>query len=333
LVLLNKIDAIKRNVLKICRIPADLPTFVQIEITNICNLDCPMCVRNFIELERRHMPIDGYRQVIDRLQGVKTVTLTGYGEPLMHPQIIEAIQYGKQRGLEMQVTSNGLLLGKTVTAQQLIDSGLDAISFSIESVTEEGGVGHDSLDALERIKEMVLLRSSTGSKTPLITVQSLMMKGKEAQLYQVIHWAAQNGIDRVNIARFDLNTLQDVERPNRHEEDEIFRELGKLRKQYGLRIDCFQDQFFTGWKGAVYRHGKHFMGFDSGCVRLLDFVYVNLAGQVRPCCALVDVPMGNLLERDLKSIWSSHKFNHFRKNFEKTPWCSKCDIFTLRQKG
>jgi MoaA/NifB/PqqE/SkfB family radical SAM enzyme len=331
--LLNKIDAIKRNALKICRVPAALPTFVQIEITNICNLDCPMCVRNFIELERSHMQIERYRQVIDRLQGVKTVTLTGYGEPLLHPDILEAIRYGRQKGLEMQVTSNGLLLGKKVSAQQLVDSGLDAIAFSIESVTEDGGVGHDSLKALERIKELLEVRHASGSKGPLITVQSLMMKGKEEELYQVVHWAAKSGVDRVNIARFDLNTLQDVERPNREEEAVIFKELDKLRKQYGIRIDCFQDQFFTGWKGKLYRYGKHFMGFDSGCVRLLDFLYINLEGIVRPCCALVDVPMGNLLEQDLKSIWGSEKFAKFRMNFEKTPWCSKCDIFTLRQKG
>ncbi len=317
---------------KFLGIPLPYPHFVQIEITNICNLKCKMCIRNFIDLEIKHMDFEVYKKVIDKLSGIKTVTLTGYGEPFTYPHIFEAINYSQKKGIKTQLTSNGLLLNKDDTIRKIIESGLSSISFSLESINEVNEVGHPNLDTLDNIKRFIALKKKLRTKLPTVTLQTLLIKGKENDLYDVIKWSADHGVERINVVRFDLNTLSEVERPTVREEKIIFKKLAELRKKHSLRIDCVQDQFFTGWQGFFYKHGKYLLGLDRNCIRLLDFSYVNVNGHVRPCCALVNHPMGNLLGEELKQIWSNKKYRNFRKTFYNVPWCRKCDAFTLKQK-
>ncbi len=318
---------------KFFNIPTEIPNYAQIEITNICNLDCKMCVRNFIKLGIKHMDFNLFKRIVDKLDGVYTLNLTGYGEPLSHPRIIDAIKYCKMKGFEVQTTTNGLLLVEDRKIINLISSGLDLIAFSVESIKEVNEIAHQNLKALDNIKRLIEIRNELNSPTPTVTLQTLMIKGKEQDLFDVIEWGALNGVDRINVARFDLNTLTDVERPNVDEEKDIFREFARLRKKYNIRIDCIQDQFYDGLKGFLYKHLKHFLENDRNCTRLNDFTYINLEGDVRPCCALVNNRIHNLLESNLREIWNSEKYNNFRKNHFKVPWCSNCDVFTLRQKS
>lgn len=318
---------------KLLLIPEATPRFVQIEITNCCNLNCPMCIRNFVKLPIRHMDFDVFRRVIDRLQGVETVTLAGYGEPLLHPRIHDAIRYCHESGKRVQITTNGLLLDTAERRTALLDSGLDALSFSVESIDKQEEIGHDNHRALENIQEFLVEKTNCGITSPEITIQTLMLHGRNRDLFDVIAWGARHGADRINVVRFDLNSLASVRRPNRAEEKDIFRELNRLRRAHRIRIDCIQDRFFGGFRGLLYKYGKYLMGLDRHCVRLQNFTYVNVDGRVRPCCALVGHELGNLLEEDLQSIWRSHRYNTFRKRHDNIPWCSKCDTFTLQQKG
>jgi len=315
----------------IFNIPAAMPNYAQIAITNICNLNCKMCFRHFLKLDIKHMDFDVFRKVVDSLKGVTTLAITGYGEPLTHPRFFDAVQYAKERGFEVQTTSNGLLLGNGDNRNQLISSGLDAISFSVESIHEENDIAHPNRAALDHIRGLVEKKRELNISTPSITLQTLMLKDREQDLFDIIEWGALTGVDRINVARFELNTLETVKRPSKAEEKEIFKEFSRLRKRYGIRIDCLQDQIYEGLQGFLYKHFKYFLGMDRRCIRLHDFIYINVEGNVNPCCAIVDYSLGNLCESDLRDIWTSKKYDIFRKNFYKFPWCSKCDFAKLKQ--
>ena len=69
----------------IYRIPK-APKVVQFGVTNKCNLNCVMCTRDFFNLEEKHMSYSIFKELVDNLQGVKEVILTGWGEPLLHPR-------------------------------------------------------------------------------------------------------------------------------------------------------------------------------------------------------------------------------------------------------
>ena len=322
---------LQRVLSTIRKLPADMPNYAQIAITNICNLNCEMCFRHFLKLDIKHMDFDVFKAVVDNLQGVTNLALTGYGEPLTHPRFFEAVRYCKIKGFEVQTTTNGLLLNSDESIRELISTGLDAISFSIESINEINRITHSNLATLRNIKRLIELKNELKASSPSITLQTLMLKKRQQDLFDIIEWGGKNGVDRVNVARFELNTLKTVERPSVSEEKQIFQEFKRLRRKFGIRIDCLQDQIDNGIKGFLYNHFKYFLGMDSHCIRLYDFIYINVEGYVNPCCAIVDYRIGNLSNDNLKEIWTSKKYDIFRKNYKKFSWCSLCDFARLKQ--
>jgi MoaA/NifB/PqqE/SkfB family radical SAM enzyme len=170
-----------------------------------------------------------------------------------------------------------------------------------------------------------------GKDTPKISFQTVLFKDREQDVYDVIKWGANNNVHRINVLRMHMYFDNDLERPNSEKEKEVFREFARLRKKYNVRIDCLQDQFFTGFMGFLYKHCKHFLRMDSCCTRLLDYPLINHDGDMLPCCVLPDSKFGNVLEENINDIWHGDKINRFRRNHQKVEICSKCDCWRVNQ--
>jgi MoaA/NifB/PqqE/SkfB family radical SAM enzyme len=87
------------------------PIHVQFIPTNRCNLNCSFCSckkRNKTE----ELPLNEIIGLISTLKklGCKAVTITGGGEPLMHPQISEIINAFYSNNIKIGLVTNGLLL-------------------------------------------------------------------------------------------------------------------------------------------------------------------------------------------------------------------------------
>jgi len=81
----------------------------QLIVTRKCNLSCGYC--NEYDKVSAPVPFDELKMRIDKLATLKTfaITLTG-GEPLLHPDIAEIIQYVQQTGVIPTIITNGYLL-------------------------------------------------------------------------------------------------------------------------------------------------------------------------------------------------------------------------------
>jgi 7,8-dihydro-6-hydroxymethylpterin dimethyltransferase len=84
-----------------------------IEITNHCDLRCPICI--VWNRQNYHMPVQDFRALIDglkRKEGSLELALLSGGEPTLHPQFFELAEYAlRQGGLKrLLVSSHGLRL-------------------------------------------------------------------------------------------------------------------------------------------------------------------------------------------------------------------------------
>jgi MoaA/NifB/PqqE/SkfB family radical SAM enzyme len=313
--------------MKIFHIPEKNPPFVQIAVTNLCNKNCGMCIRFQVPIEFRHMDYGDFKRIVDRLQGVESITLVGMGEPLLYPHLMEAICYCKEKGIKTRITTNGVLLREK--ARELVEAGLDIIHLSVENVRQK--------EFLEDILELKRIRDENGAEIPEIVLQPILFGnsdegGRTVQdVYDVISWGGENSIDRVNIARVDLRTDPTMKRPSVVQEKEIFKELAQLRKEYSMRIDCLQDQVYSGLKGWVYKHFKFLLRLNSWCYRFGDYVYIDVNGNVHPCPIDMDQIMGNVFEQSLYDIWHGERYNHLRKHQEEYSFCRRCDFLKLKQ--
>ena len=82
---------------------------IYIEITNVCNLNCPFCPQ--IKREKEFMNIENFTTIINKIKNYTNhIYLHIKGEPLMHPNLDEIIKIANKNNLNLNITTNGRLL-------------------------------------------------------------------------------------------------------------------------------------------------------------------------------------------------------------------------------
>ena len=77
---------------------------------------------------------DLFKKIVDEAadMGVEMLILHSWGEPLMHPKIIEMIEYATSRCLPTWMSTNATLLDESMSLR-LLRSGLGGLVFSVEN--------------------------------------------------------------------------------------------------------------------------------------------------------------------------------------------------------
>jgi len=90
-----------------------IPIHIQIQPTNRCNANCPWCSVSKID-RTIEMPVEEMKNMLNYFaaMGTKSATITGGGEPTIHPHISEIIRHANKVGIECGLVTNGLLWGK-----------------------------------------------------------------------------------------------------------------------------------------------------------------------------------------------------------------------------
>ncbi|MFH1847088.1 MAG: radical SAM protein [Candidatus Omnitrophota bacterium] len=111
-------------------------TSVNLEVTNHCNLNCSMCpVKSEMRRDKGYMRFDLFKKVIDENPQLEFVLPFQWGEPLLHPEIFDMIQYATDKGIRSMMTTNGVLLDDEKT-DKLLHCGLTRLTFSLDGTAE-----------------------------------------------------------------------------------------------------------------------------------------------------------------------------------------------------
>ena len=287
-----------------------------------------MCQREDLGIELEHMSWTHFATVVDKLGQRENITLTGWGEPFIHPRVFDMIAYCKERGHKVMVTSNGLFT-KLSMVDDILNSAVDTITFSIDSVNGNETVteGHTSNKVYENIEAVVKGRKPG---TLGVRLQATLHANCDNDLYDVIRYGARIGCDIINVGRLDRQFRPNLERPDAQQERSIFLKADEIARSCGIQLDWLQYSVSSGLTRFVYRLLKKKL-HRSGqyCLKTFDYAYVTREGHVTPCCLLPNSKMGNLLHDNLGSIWKNEKFDHFRENYRDT--CGNCDLWVIDQ--
>ncbi len=232
----------------------------------------------------------------------------------------------------IRFTTNGSLLNKDVR-KKILSSNIEQVSLSIDGYTYDAHNplssqhnGHtESKGIIENITALASERNS--NRRPAIVFQSTIQNNNLKGLKNLIEFAGKNGIDIMNLVRLDVrgqirnpkSKIRNLKRPSVYEEGQIYRELKKTGENCGLPI------MFINQQGILLQMAGH---FDRLCFRTVDHVYINIKGDVTPCCNLRKMKMGNLLKDDIGEIWQGKIFKKFRANQLKV--CKGCDALKKR---
>lgn len=115
---------------------------ISIEISNICNLKCVFCPSRKLERKRAILPFTVVKKIVDEISDSKFLTPDGYispfvmGEPLMHPQFEQIVEYIKKRGIRLVINTNATLLDEA-KVKFLYDSRVDKIVVNLSKSRED----------------------------------------------------------------------------------------------------------------------------------------------------------------------------------------------------
>lgn len=130
-------------------IPLNTPMAVSIVSSQACNIRCEYCLhslsneelnkRNFVQ---KNMTWDTFIKAVEMLKDfperIKSISLSGQGEPLCNPLFPDMVSFVKKAGItdDVSVITNGLLLNRE-NIVKIIDAGLDRMFISLQGMTEE----------------------------------------------------------------------------------------------------------------------------------------------------------------------------------------------------
>jgi uncharacterized radical SAM superfamily Fe-S cluster-containing enzyme len=125
----------------ICDEHLTTPCIALIDLTNRCNLKCPVCFANSAAKGFVFEPsIEEIYQIMDHFRAIRPIPaamlqLSG-GEPTLRKDLFDIIKYGKQIGFQhIMLTTNGVKLAESVEyCKNLIRAGLDAVYLSFDGI-------------------------------------------------------------------------------------------------------------------------------------------------------------------------------------------------------
>jgi len=182
------------------------PSLVFIDVTNRCNMNCPICLANIPAMGFRFDPpmayFDKIFQRLVQFEKQPKIQLFG-GEPTVRKDLIEIINLAKDKyGLQARVVTNGLRLADEEYCRQIVETGTQ-VMFSFDgrhpSIYEKT---RKSANVLER-KLMGLEHLGKYGKSQ-VTLMCCASHDNEAYLADLIEYCHDN---RHFIAALDLIPL------------------------------------------------------------------------------------------------------------------------------
>jgi organic radical activating enzyme len=147
---------------------SDIKEF-EIDLTGTCNLQCPLCTRNYSHaqhlLKKNVRPVKDIIKQLDFFPNLTRIMLAGaISEPLLYPELPELIEYFNSRNIHIDMFSNGSLqsteywesLGKLFKQGHERSSCTFTLCGSSQEVNAEYRVGSDLSKILNNAKAFKL---------------------------------------------------------------------------------------------------------------------------------------------------------------------------------
>ena len=275
---------------------AKAPMSLGIEVTNACNLKCIMCHRQVMTRKIGYMDFDLFKECVRQgiEMGVKMIVPFNYGEPLLHPRLVEMVEYIKTQSREtiVKINTNGMLLTKEY-ARGLMGAGIDEITFSLEGCTKEShekiAKGSNYEKVLANLMDLIDMKK--GNEGPQIRVCMVRMEETVSEMKRFTRrWRPL--VDSISI--HDMNTGYGTLKDRRVEKSPLSRKVP--------------------------------------CRELWSKLQILWNGDVTVCCVDYDgkLKIGKIPNNSLNELWFGMRLQKMReihqaRVFPKIPICNKCD--------
>jgi radical SAM protein with 4Fe4S-binding SPASM domain len=279
-----------------------------IELTNYCNLKCPVCpgLSGNPNIKKGYMGYVLFTKIIDQIeQYAYYVGLHFRGESFLHPDIYKMIAYVKSKKLYATLSTNANI---PISADELVNTGLDAIEISFDGTNQETyskyRVNGSLEKVLENIKNIVGAKKRLKKSNPKIINQFLIMEHNEQEIDIFLKMCKELEVDTYKLKPISLNNENDAEYlPN----NSNYRMFQKTKEKITYKHEALNNCPFL-WQGAS----------------------ISWDGELFVCCHDPEntIKIGNVTETSIANLWKAKPFTDFRQavllNRMQFDICRKC---------
>ena len=290
----------------------EFPMMIVISTIYPCNFGCPMCpytdgnseIRQFY---RKHdaelFPVELWNKLAKEAGPYGAwLRCTGGGEPMLHPQMVEMIEYAKEQGARVWLNTNGSMLGPHPKTREklkrIVKAGIDLIEFSMDAADPEtyakvrpprGGAPRDPekwfSGHVDNIRAALELRKEYKTATRVV-VSIIRQELIEGKLDEAIQFFLKDvGVDDVITRKFltwdDNTTIDHNKALDRH----LYADMPTAKKE--------------------------------PCVWPFERLNIDTLGRIALCGQDVSFRTADkfptLWEHSIKEIWQGEMFNWYRK--------------------
>lgn len=262
--------------------------YADLIVTEKCNMRCSMC-DYWTRKPSKEMNFTDYLSALAKLKklGIKIISITG-GEPLLRKDIFEIIKLFS-KDFFVVLNTNGTLINKEI-AEKLKNSGLFAISISIDSLTKkhdkQRGVSGTLAKALNAIN---LLKDSDIN----LSMKAVLTKLNENEIEDLIQFAKNNDI-KIGFNFYTESMSNKNSNLNLSNHKKTINELLRLKRKYK---DVIVSTRHYLERGLIY-----YKGSLPVCQAGLFYFCIFPDGNIYRCAKLKNEPIANMKKDSLDVI-------------------------------
>lgn len=301
------------------------PVYIRIKPTNRCNHNCSYChyKNSYLDLDdfdpKDEIPRDKMLETIDGMAelGVKAITFSGGGEPLLYPHIEETMERVLDRGIDLSIITNGSLLSDN--RAKLLAKG-KWVRLSIESINDDEycrirGIKKGSFDSL-----CDNIANFAGIKNDNCELGVNVVVNKE-NAYEVVEMAKLMKTLGVNHVKFSPMITNDTKEYHAAFKDDVTRLLKDSQAQFGSERFRIIDLYTGDFADSVVFERRY-----SRCP-MKEFICVVAANSKVYFCQdkayLNDGEIGSIKDMSFKDLWLSDETTRLFKEFDARKVCGQ----------
>lgn len=293
-----------------------IPFLIVFHITGNCNLNCDYCYANKYSTFG-NLPLEKIKEILCQAKdlGARNIIFSG-GEPLLHPNIFEILEYSHGLSLVNHITTNGTLINKN-NAKLLKKYDVD-LTISLDGSNKEindairGKTFDKAINSIKYLKENNVYTS----------LRMTLMKNNINDVKSYLDLALELGVDRCIVERMTLtNKSEKSLEPSFKDVLKAFKIMNQYSNIKNFRVGS-NDPLWLVYNNVLDK----FLEKDylcGGCTAGVSALCINQDLTVSPCPRL-QVNSGDLKNTSLRDIWVNSKVFKDLRNRELFENCSLC---------
>lgn len=175
-------------------------SLANLDLTNRCNLKCPICFANANDAGYVYEPtFEEVVSMMETLRAEKPVPCAAIqfagGEPTIYPRLFEVIAKAKELGFpQIQIATNGLKMAyEPDFTQKMMDAGMHTIYLQFDGLREENYIAARGKPLLkEKLAAIESCRNTKGGNMSIVLVPTIINGINDDQVGEIVKFAIEN---------------------------------------------------------------------------------------------------------------------------------------------